>query len=103
MQRRQFIEHVAGAVASATLSGCVGHGEHPSVGVTPLLRRSRVPVRIVWGTADTVFSAASPDWLDHTVPHSRGVRRVEGAKAFFPEEMPDVIAAESRALWGIGP
>jgi hypothetical protein len=27
------------------------------------------------------------------------VRRVEGAKLFFPEEMPDVIAEEALALW----
>jgi hypothetical protein len=29
----------------------------------------------------------------------RGTRRVEGAKLFFPEEMPDIIAEEARRLW----
>jgi hypothetical protein len=29
------------------------------------------------------------------------VRRIEGAKLFFPEEMPDVIAEEALKLWGI--
>jgi haloalkane dehalogenase len=33
------------------------------------------------------------------MPGSRGVRLVEGAKLFFPEEMPDLIAEEARALW----
>jgi haloalkane dehalogenase len=27
------------------------------------------------------------------------VRRIEGAKLFFPEEFPDVIAEEARRLW----
>jgi haloalkane dehalogenase len=74
--------------------------QNPLAGIEPALHRSRVPARIVWGTGDTVFSPASPDWLDHTFPRSRGVRRVEGAKAFFPEEMPDIIAEEARRLWG---
>jgi len=43
-------------------------------------------------TGDTIFSPAS-------VPRSQGVRRVEPAKVFFPEEMPDIIAEEARRLW----
>ncbi len=72
---------------------------NPLVGIEPALARFAGPVRIVWGTADTVFAPASPDWLDHAFPHSRGVRRVEGAKLFFPEEQPDLIAQEARNLW----
>jgi pimeloyl-ACP methyl ester carboxylesterase len=68
-------------------------------GVEPALRKFAGPVRIVWGTADAIFSPDSPDWLDRLFPHSRGVRRVEGAKLFFPEEMPDLIAEEARQLW----
>jgi haloalkane dehalogenase len=74
--------------------------QNPLIGIEPKLNAFTGPVRIVWGTADTVFAAASPDWLDHAFPHSRGVRRVEGAKLFFPEEQPDLIAAEARSLWG---
>jgi haloalkane dehalogenase len=33
------------------------------------------------------------------LPKSRGIRRVPGGKLFFPEEFPDVIADEARALW----
>jgi haloalkane dehalogenase len=29
------------------------------------------------------------------------VRRVEGAKLFWPEEYPDLIAQEARSLWGV--
>jgi len=71
-------------------------------GIEPALKRCPVPTRIVWGTGDTIFSLASPDYLDRTLAHSRGVRRVEGAKLFFPEEFPDLIAAEARRLWGVG-
>jgi pimeloyl-ACP methyl ester carboxylesterase len=70
-------------------------------GIAPALRRSRVPARIVWGTGDTIFSAQSPDYLDRTFGNSRGVRLVPGAKLFFPEEFPDLIAEEARRLWGV--
>jgi haloalkane dehalogenase len=58
-----------------------------------------VPTRIVWGTGDTIFSKDSPGYLDRTLPNSRGVRRIPGAKLFFPEEFPDEIAEEARRLW----
>ena len=63
------------------------------------LRRSDVPARIVWGTGDTIFSLEGADYLDRSFGNSRGVRRVPGAKLFFPEEFPDVIAEEARRLW----
>ena len=71
-------------------------------GIEPALRACRAPARIVWGTADTIFSQVSPSWLDKAFGNSRGVRRVEGAKLFFPEEMPELIAEEARTLWGVG-
>jgi haloalkane dehalogenase len=63
------------------------------------LQRSHVPARIVWGTGDTIFSPAGADYLDRSFGNSRGVRRVPGAKLFFPEEFPGVIAEEARRLW----
>jgi pimeloyl-ACP methyl ester carboxylesterase len=69
-------------------------------GFEPKLRRIQAPTRIVWGTGDTIFSADSPAYLDRSFGNSRGVRRVEGAKLFFPEEFPEVIAEEARRLWG---
>jgi len=65
----------------------------------PALKRFAGPVRIVWGTGDAIFSPDSPDWLDRTFPNSRGVRRLEGAKLFWPEEFPEVIAEEADKLW----
>jgi pimeloyl-ACP methyl ester carboxylesterase len=68
-------------------------------GAAPALARSRVPVRIVWGDADTIFSARDADELDRGFGHSLGVRRLPHGKLFWPEERPDVIAAEARKLW----
>ena len=71
------------------------------VPIRPQLKEFRKPVHMVWATSDIFFDAKWADWLDQTLPGSRGVRRVEGAKLFFPEEMPDVIAEEALKLWGI--
>jgi len=82
------------------------HGYHaalapnPLAGIEPALKRCQVPARIVWGTSDDIFAQASADYLDRTLARSRGVRRVPGAKLFFPEEYPDIIAEEARRLWG---
>jgi pimeloyl-ACP methyl ester carboxylesterase len=71
-------------------------------GIEPALKRCSAPTRIVWGTGDTIFSQASPDYLNRTFPKSRGVRRVPGAKLFFPEEFADLIAEEAQQLWSAG-
>lgn len=63
------------------------------------LRQLDAPVRILWGTADTIFSPQSADYLHRLFPHSRGIRRVEGAKLFWPEEFPEIVAQEARELW----
>jgi len=70
-------------------------------GIEPALRRCRAPVKVVWGVADSIFSAESPRYLDRILPRSKGVRRIETAKLFFPEEYPDIIAEEARALWNV--
>jgi pimeloyl-ACP methyl ester carboxylesterase len=74
---------------------------NPLTAIEPALRQCPAPVRIIWATADTTFDAKWADWLDKTFPQSRGVRRVEGAKLFFPEEMPDLIAEEALKLWNV--
>jgi haloalkane dehalogenase len=78
---------------------CVALERNPLLAIAPALRRCTAPLRVVWGTGDTIFDASGPDWLDRTFPQSRGVRRIAGANLFFPEEMPDVIADEARRLW----
>jgi haloalkane dehalogenase len=35
------------------------------------------------------------------VPNSLGVRKVPGAKLFFPEELPEVIVEEARFVWSL--
>lgn len=73
--------------------------QNPLAGVERELRQSAVPARIVWGTADDIFSAESPGYLDRTFGNSRGVRRLPGRKLFWPEELPDVVAEEALSLW----
>jgi haloalkane dehalogenase len=72
---------------------------NPLAGIESALKRCQIPTRIVWGMADTIFSQSSADYLDRTFVRSRGVRRLEGAKLFFPEEMPEVIVEEATRLW----
>jgi haloalkane dehalogenase len=79
----------------------IGLAPNPLAGTEALLKQSQVPARIIWGTGDNIFSQDDAAYLNDTLPRSRGVRRIEGAKLFFPEEFPDVIAEEARKLWGV--
>jgi haloalkane dehalogenase len=69
------------------------------IAIRPQLRQFNKPAHMVWATSDIFFDVKWADWLNETLPGSLGVRRVEGAKLFFPEEMPDLIAAEALKLW----
>lgn len=77
----------------------IGLERNPMIGIEAHLKRSRIPARVVWGLDDTIFSAASPDYLDRTLGGSRGVRRLEHAKLLFAEERPEVIVEEAASLW----
>ncbi len=79
----------------------IGLYPNPLAGIEAALKKSVVPTQIVWGTADSIFSQVSPYYVDHVFRNSLGVRRVEGAKLFFPEEMPELIAAEALQLWDL--
>jgi len=72
---------------------------NPLAGIEEALKRCTVPTRIVWGTADTIFSPESPGYLDRLLPGSRGVRRVPRAKLFWPEEFPEIVVEEALKLW----
>ncbi len=78
-------------------------GTNELVAIREELGKWKGPARMVWGVKDTLFSVEWAEWLDRTLPGSRGVRKVQGANLFFPEEMPEVIAEEAMALWGISP
>ena len=101
----EAIDYYLGVLVSSaerkalTNAYAVGLAPNPLVGVEPALKRCKAPTRIVWGTADTIFSSSSSDYLHRILPHSLGVRRIPQAKLFFPEEIPGVIAEEARALW----
>lgn len=78
----------------------VSMGTNSLIAIREDLRRWKGPARMVWGLKDVLFDVKWAEWLDRTLPGSRGVRRVEGANLFFPEEMPDLIAEEAVKLWG---
>ena len=94
MYLRPLVEH-----ADRTHAYALGLDGNVLAGVEASLRRSRIPTRIVWGTGDTIFTARAPDYLHGVLGQSRGVRRVEGARLFWPEEFPEVITEEARTLW----
>jgi hypothetical protein len=70
MDRRAFLSVSAGTIASGALAGCA------------------------------LNTSAKPRAVTAAAFHrARRVRRVDGAKLFFAEEMPDLIAEEARTLW----
>jgi pimeloyl-ACP methyl ester carboxylesterase len=81
----------------------VSLGTNELLAIRDDLHRWTGPARMVWGLKDPFFGAQWAEWLDKTLPGSRGIRKLEDANLFFPEEMPDVIAEEALALWGISP
>lgn len=74
---------------------------NPLLAIESALRNSTVPTRMVWGTADQLFPVRWAEWLDQTLPGTKGVRLVEGGKLFWPEERPQVLDEEAKALWGV--
>lgn len=52
----------------------------------------RAPTLIVWGTADVFFDVKWAYWLRDTIPGATEVIEVPGAKLFFPEEQPAMLA-----------
>ena len=95
-----YLEPLA-ANAERTNAFALSLADNSLAGIGELQRRSRTPVRIVWGTGDTIFSHQGAEHLHHAYPKSQGIRWLPEAKLFFPEEFPDVIAEEARRLWEI--
>jgi haloalkane dehalogenase len=81
----------------------VSLGTNALIAIREELHQWKGSARMVWGLKDPFFGVQWAEWLDHTLPDSHGVRRLDEANLFFPEEMPDIIAAEAMALWGISP
>lgn len=101
----ETIEYYVAPIVSTALRRAQYHAYHialepnPLAGIEASLKRSTVPVRIVWGASDDIFAQEDADYLDRTFPNSQGIRRVPEAKLFFQEEFPEVIAAEAQKLW----
>jgi haloalkane dehalogenase len=96
-------QYLGPLVASAARKALVnrytlGLTPNPLEGVSSQLRKCSVPTRIAWGMSDSIFSTRSPDYLASVLPCVTGVRRIPGAKLFFPEEYPEVIAEEAQRL-----
>jgi len=76
-------------------------GTNELVRVREQLKMWKGSARMVWALKDPFFGVHWAEWLDRSLPGSRGVRRLEEANLFFPEEMPDLIAEEATKLWGV--
>jgi len=79
----------------------VALGQNVLVPVREQLRAWKGPARMVWGLKDNLFGVQWAEWLDKNLQGSRGVRKVEDANLFFPEEMPGMIADECAKHWGV--
>jgi pimeloyl-ACP methyl ester carboxylesterase len=101
----ETIEYYVTPLVSSPLRRAQYHAFHvalepnPLAGIEASLKRSRAPLRLVWGADDDIFSQADADYLDRIFPQSRGIRRVPGGRLFFPEEFPEIIAEEAQRLW----
>jgi pimeloyl-ACP methyl ester carboxylesterase len=69
--------------------------------IGPALKASKVPVRVLWGMGDTIFAPSNADYFEQAFGNPRGVLRIPGAKLFWPEERPHLVAAEAQALWNV--
>jgi pimeloyl-ACP methyl ester carboxylesterase len=99
----QYLAPIASSLERKALGDAyaIALDPNPLAGVEAKLKQCKVPTRIVWGTADNIFAKESAAYLDHTLGNSKGVRRVPGAKLFFPEEYPELIAEEALKLWTV--
>lgn len=70
-----------------------------TVAVAGKLRQLHAPTLIVWGLADVFFGVDCAEWLESTIPGSRPVVQLPGARLFFPRERPDELVALMRRHW----
>lgn len=70
-----------------------------TVAVEPLLRKLEAPTLVVWGTGDAFFPVKWAYWLRDTIPGTRNVVELEGARLFFPLERPEQLARALRHFW----
>jgi len=63
------------------------------------LKKLGVPTQIVWGTDDVYFDAQWGRWLAKTIPGTRRLVELTGARIFFPEERWAEFNRELRGFW----
>jgi pimeloyl-ACP methyl ester carboxylesterase len=67
--------------------------------IEPLLRKLHAPTLIVWGTGDVFFPVKWAYWLQSTIPGTRKVVELKGARLFFPDERPEALVEHLREHW----
>jgi pimeloyl-ACP methyl ester carboxylesterase len=63
------------------------------------LRALERPTLVVWGDDDIYFDPKWGRWLKDTIPGTRRLVELKGARLFFPEERPEQFNREVRAHW----
>jgi pimeloyl-ACP methyl ester carboxylesterase len=63
------------------------------------LKKLKAPTLIVWGTDDVYFGVEWARWLAGTIPGTKRMVELTGARIFFPEERADAFNRELRAHW----
>ncbi len=73
----------------------------PAAGLLDALKAFTKPTLIVWADNDVFFPSQWSGWLARTIPGTRKVEVLKGARLFFPEERPDEFSALLREHWTI--
>ena len=63
------------------------------------LKNLMAPTLIVWGTDDVYFPVEWARWLARTIPGTKRMVELTGARIFFPEERWEEFNRELRAHW----
>jgi len=90
---RPYAEHGGGAAMARQVSAL---DVRDTLAVQDRLPTLGVPARVVWGVADRFQKIAYGERFAHDLGTT--VRRIEGGKHFTPEDHPDVVAEQIRAL-----
>ena len=63
------------------------------------LKALKAPALIVWGTDDVYFGVQWGRWLASTIPGTKRLVELTGARIFFPEERWAEFNRELRGFW----
>ena len=106
-QRRWAIDYslrplIASPLRRAQLNRYLAAFEpNPLVAIKPLLEHCNAPTRMVWERPTRCSRLPGRSGSIAPCPNPGGVRLVDRGRLFWPEEHPDLLAAEARTLWSI--